>query len=259
MTADRSPPDAPGAGAGAGADDGRSWREHAVARSLDPFRQQAERRVGRFLDAAVELLSVGSGRELTVQAVVDRAGQSLRSFYQHFAGKHELLLAVFEEALRSTADHLADLIVDVDDPLDRLHHIAVGYYWVCRPAPRPGLGLGLGPGPTRGIPAPVMGELARPLLIEHPEEAARAYAPLVALFEQVFADAAAAGCLRPGLDAQRDVGVLLQVISFHAFSATISGTPLPPGPDDERAAEELWQVLFQGIGCGPAPGASRPA
>jgi AcrR family transcriptional regulator len=245
MTADRPPPDAPGDGPGG--DGGRSWREHAVARSLDPFRQQAERRVGRFLDAAVELLSAGSGRELTVQAVVDQAGQSLRSFYQHFAGKHELLLAVFEEALRSTADHLADLIVDVDDPLDRLHHIAVGYYWVCRPAPGPGLELG--PGPTRGIPAPVMGEFARPLLMEHPEEAARAYAPLVALFEQVFADADAAGCLRPGLDAQRSVGVLLQVISFHAFSATISGTPL--GPDDDRGAEELWQVLFQGIGCGP--------
>jgi AcrR family transcriptional regulator len=36
--------------------------------------------------------------DFTVQEVVDRSRQSLRSFYQHFDGKHELLLALFEDA-----------------------------------------------------------------------------------------------------------------------------------------------------------------
>ena len=51
-----------------------------------------------------------SGKEFTVQEVVDRSGQSLRSFYQYFAGKHELLLALFDEAIRSTADRLEEQI-----------------------------------------------------------------------------------------------------------------------------------------------------
>jgi AcrR family transcriptional regulator len=69
-----------------------SWREQAVARSLDSARIRAESRVQRFLDAAIELLNSGSGKDFTVQEVVERSGQSLRSFYQYFGGKHELLL-----------------------------------------------------------------------------------------------------------------------------------------------------------------------
>ena len=114
-----------------------SWREMAVARSLDPARARAEKRVQRFLDAAVELMSrTTPGKDFTVQEVVERSGQSLRSFYQYFAGKHELLLALFEESVRSTAEHLKHVVGDVDDPLERLHRFVVEYYLLCRPTPR---------------------------------------------------------------------------------------------------------------------------
>src|SRR6266568_998036 len=83
-----------------------SWRELAVARSLDSARTRAENRVQRFLDAALDLMERSPDKEFTVQEVVERSGQSLRSFYQYFAGKYELLLALFEEAVRSTAEHL---------------------------------------------------------------------------------------------------------------------------------------------------------
>src|ERR1035441_11007398 len=80
-------------------------RDLAVARSLDSARVRSEGRVQRFLDAGFELLArAESGKEFTVQEVVDRSGQSLRSFYQYFAGKHELLLALFDEAIRATAE-----------------------------------------------------------------------------------------------------------------------------------------------------------
>src|SRR3954467_3392154 len=87
-----------------------SWRELAVARSLDPARARAEKRVQRFLDAALELMADSSDKEFTVQQVVERSGQSLRSFYQYFAGKYELLLALFEESVRSTAEHLEQVV-----------------------------------------------------------------------------------------------------------------------------------------------------
>src|SRR3954468_7708254 len=111
-----------------------SWRELAVARSLDPARGGAEKRVQRFLDAALELMNSSSGKDFTVQEVVERSGQSLRSFYQYFAGKYELLLALFEESVRSTAEHLGDAIADERDPLERLRIFTIEYYRVCQPA-----------------------------------------------------------------------------------------------------------------------------
>ena len=97
-----------------------SWRELAVARSLDSARTRAENRVQRFLDAALELMEVNDGKEFTVQEVVERSGQSLRSFYQYFGGKHELLLALFEESVRATADHLRAEVAKEDTPLYQL-------------------------------------------------------------------------------------------------------------------------------------------
>src|SRR6266568_9459653 len=98
-----------------------SWRELAVARSLDSARMRAENRVQRFLDAALDLMERSPDKEFTVQEVVERSGQSLRSFYQYFAGKYELLLALFEEAVRTTADQLRESIGEEDSTLDRLH------------------------------------------------------------------------------------------------------------------------------------------
>src|SRR3974377_2330139 len=87
-------------------EDAVSWREMAVARSLDSPRTRAENRVQRFMAAAMELITTNEGKDFTVQEVVERSGQSLRSFYQHFDGKHELLLALFEESVVSTAAYL---------------------------------------------------------------------------------------------------------------------------------------------------------
>src|SRR5204863_4499126 len=118
------------------ATEGGTWRELAVARSLDPARVRAEKRVQRFLDAALDLMQRSPDKEFTVQEVVERSGQSLRSFYQYFAGKYELLLALFEESVRSTAEQLREVVDEEDEPLDRLHRFAVEYYRVCQPTPK---------------------------------------------------------------------------------------------------------------------------
>ena len=114
--------------------DALSWRDLAVARSLDSARLRAESRVQRFLDAAMELQNEGSGKDFTVQEVVERSGQSLRSFYQYFSGKHELLLALFEESVRATADILRQEVDRESTPLERLHRFVLEYYRMCRPA-----------------------------------------------------------------------------------------------------------------------------
>jgi AcrR family transcriptional regulator len=213
-----------------------TWRELAVARSLDPARSRAEKRVQRFLDAALELMNSESAKDFTVQEVVERSGQSLRSFYQYFAGKHELLLALFEEAVRSTVERLREVIAKEDDPLDRLHRFAVEYYQLCRPAPK-------GRAAKKGA-NPAMGAFAQQLLTEHPNEASRAYVPLVSLLEELLDEAEKAGAIRRRLPHRRIAGVLIQAISFNAFAATISGSSVR----DRGGDEDLWDLLVHGIG-----------
>jgi AcrR family transcriptional regulator len=217
--------------------DGRSWREQAVARSLDSARLRAESRVQRFLDAATELITSAPGGEFTVQEVVERSGQSLRSFYQYFGGKHELLLALFEESVRSTAEHLRARVAKEDDALERLHCFVVEYYRLCRP-PREGEA-------KRDGRAPQMAEFAQQLLTTHPKEAARAFAPLVSLFEELLQAATAAGDVRAGLRHGPIIGVVLEAIMFNSFSSTIGGVPLRT---DATAADELWDFILHGIG-----------
>ena len=205
-----------------------------------PARVRAEARVQRFLDAALELMADDPDKEFTVQEVVERSGQSLRSFYQYFAGKYELLLALFEESVRSTAEVLRAAVDEEEGPEARLHRFVIEYYELCRPTPKGKAAKR----PSKQAPAPAMAEFAQQLLTGHPKEASRAYVPLVSLFEELLDDAAEAGLLREGLRHRRIAGVVLQAISFTAFSLTISGTPVT---DDTDAADDAWALIFTGI------------
>jgi AcrR family transcriptional regulator len=206
-------------------------RELAVARALDQARSRAENRVELFLDAARELMSTNAV-DFTVQEVVERSGQSLRTFYQYFAGKHELLLALFEESVESAAAHVEILVAQHDDAIERLHTFCVEYFRMCRPS---------APGEPPTGPAPALVEFAQQLLTSHPKEAAHAFAPVVELLGRLFDEADAAGALRPGLDRQRITGVVLQATMFNAFAAAISASP--PNAGDEV----LWDLLLRGI------------
>jgi AcrR family transcriptional regulator len=182
-------------------------------------------------------MMTSDGKEFTVQEVVEKSGQSLRSFYQYFAGKYELLLALFEESVRSTAEHLDGAVAGSDVPLERLHIFLVEYYRICQPSPKAKAG-------KKG-PAPAMAEFAQQLLTDHPKEASRAFVPLVELLESLLDEAVASGDIRSGLANRRIAGVLLQAIMFNTFSSTISGSSLRGDPRD--AAEELWGLILGGI------------
>lgn len=219
--------------------EGVSWRELAVTRSLDSARSRAENRVQRFMAAATELINSGNGKDFTVYEVVERSGQSLRSFYQLFDGKHELLLALFEESVISTAELLRQKVADEQDPLQRLHRFVVEYHQLC------GRSSGTGTQSRKGAPA-VVTEFAQQLLTDRPKEAARAFAPLADYFGELLQDAVDAGMVRSDLPAHRVTGLVLEAVMFNAFSSTIAGTSVQG--EDQNAAEELWDVILHGIG-----------
>jgi AcrR family transcriptional regulator len=96
------------------------WQRRVVGRSL---RTAAERSVDRGMNlirAAATVLARSDGEDITVQEVAEEAGQSLRTLYQYFESKDDLLLAVFEEAMRSYALLIEQSISGIDDPLERL-------------------------------------------------------------------------------------------------------------------------------------------
>jgi AcrR family transcriptional regulator len=208
---------------------------------LDPARERAETRVQAFLDAALDLMSGSSGQEFTVQEVIERSGQSLRSFYQYFDGKYELLLALFEDAVRSAATQLRESIADEPTALDRLHRFAIEYYHQCQPPKSRS--------PKKGF-APAFAGFAQQLLTEHPQEASKAFIPLTSMLEGLLDDAAAEGAIRAGLRHNRIAGVVLQATMFNAFAATISGVAVRPNDGDP--ADELWELLINGIAVHPA-------
>ncbi|MDP1794228.1 MAG: hypothetical protein Q8K63_08845, partial [Acidimicrobiales bacterium] len=152
------------------------------------------------------------------------------------AGKYELLLALFEESVRTTAVKLADLIQDEKDPLTRFQIACVEYYRICQPHTK------AKPTAKKGT-APALADFAQQLLTDHPKEAAHAFVPLVKLFTGLLDDAAAAKQIRSGLDHKRLVGVILEAVMFNAFADTISGSKVR----EDGAGEELLGLILNGI------------
>src|SRR6478672_3279192 len=110
-----------------------AWKQRAVERSIKTAKLRAAQRVQRFLDAAQAIITEKGSTDFTVQELVDRSKQSLRSFYLQFDGKHELLLALFEEALTRSADQIRAAAANEADPLDQLRIAVELLFESCRP------------------------------------------------------------------------------------------------------------------------------
>jgi AcrR family transcriptional regulator len=213
-----------------------SWKQRAVERSTRAAKLRAEQRVQRFLDAAQAIITEKGSTDFTVQEVVDRSRQSLRSFYQHFDGKHELLLALFEDALRRATAQIAAAAGAQPTPLDALRTAVQLLFELSRPDP--------------AARRPLFTDFAPRLLLTHPAEVRRAHAPLLDLLTTLTATAHQAGCLRPGTEPRRAAALTMETTMFVAQT---SGSATPdddaPGAADPRpvTADEIWDFISHGI------------
>jgi AcrR family transcriptional regulator len=73
--------------------------------------RQAETRA-RLLDAAVEVCAERGLRQASLEEIADRAGYSTGAIYSNFAGKDDLLLAVFEQRLEPRLRALATPLIE---------------------------------------------------------------------------------------------------------------------------------------------------
>jgi AcrR family transcriptional regulator len=79
------------------------------ARAVKADGADEESRSNRFMRSALAILAVSGRSDFTVLEVVERSKTSLRSFYQHFSTKDELLLALIDRIMvESTAKWRSD-------------------------------------------------------------------------------------------------------------------------------------------------------
>jgi AcrR family transcriptional regulator len=214
-----------------------SWKQRAVERSTRAAKLRAEQRVQRFLDAAQFIITDKGTTDFTVQEVVDVSRQSLRSFYQHFDGKHELLLALFEDALRRATIQIAAAADAQPDPIDALRTAVQLLFELSRPDPDAHRAL--------------FTEFAPRLLLTHPAEVRRAHAPLLDLLTVLTARAGEAGRLRAGAEPQRVAALAMATVMF---TAQTSGAPDPGSPATGAngnvqpvSADEIWDFVAHGV------------
>jgi AcrR family transcriptional regulator len=147
---------------------------------------------------APELHNETARTDFTVQEIVERSGMSLRAFYQHFGSKDELLLALFEEAIRA---YITQLRADVErhsDPAARLETLVAGLFRAVELSAAPG---------TRAL------TLYHLQLAEaHPNEFAHALAPQMDLVLEIVEAGVAEGRFRTDIEAPRLAMMVMQCL-----------------------------------------------
>jgi TetR/AcrR family transcriptional regulator len=192
------------------------------------------------IDAARRLIAE-KGASFTTQELIKEAGIALQTFYRHFAGKDQLLLAVIENVIAEAAATLEEQARELPDPIARLHFYVTGS--LSTVATDDG---NFGP---------------RFVTAEHwrlhqlfPDEIGEATQPFADIVERALREAADAGLLHPtdpAHDAWFAMKLVMSVFHHYAF-ATV----------DERIediAEHLWSFCLAAFGGGPASRASHDA
>ncbi|WP_319456058.1 MULTISPECIES: TetR/AcrR family transcriptional regulator [unclassified Mycobacterium] len=205
-----------------------AWKQRAVERSIKTAKLRAAQRVQRFLDAAQAIIIEKGTTDFTVQEVVDRSRQSLRSFYLQFDGKHELLLALFEDALSRSADQIRAATASQSDPLERVKVAISLLFESSRPDPT--------------AKRPLFTDFAPRLLVSHPSEVKIAHAPLVALLTELMEQASEAGVLRAGINPKRMAAMTMQTVMFVAQSSGSDDATVKP-----ISADEVWEFCAHGF------------
>jgi AcrR family transcriptional regulator len=200
-------------------DTGGSLRQRAVEQSLGAARRKAESRTDRFMKSALEILGETGRTDFTVLEVVERSKTSLRAFYQLFATKDELLLALIDkimaESTRRWRDETATLAATAA--------LRVLIDRICAPAHS-----STQEGINRGLTF-YNDHLAESL----PREYARVLSPLHQLIRDILDRGIAEGVFRGDLDVESSAALIMQTVlgamRLRMLGAELNGVPIDSG------------------------------
>lgn len=206
-----------------------TWRERAVARSLRSARERAVSRSEQFIKVASDLLFETGSLDFTVQDIVERSQMSLRSFYQHFAGKDELLLAVFEELVGGFVDSLRRTLDDIEDPLEKLRAYIKAFYEAADDDNRA-----------------ASTALSRYMLVltqDDPAQLARVLGPQISLLSEIVGAGSASGRLRGDVPPEALTLLVTQMVMSAVEMKTLGAHLVGSG----LAGEHLWAFCTGGV------------
>lgn len=161
------------------------WQERTLDRRLSNARARALARSSRFLATALELVQESGRADFTIQALIDRSNLSLRAFYQHFAGKEELLLALYENITSQFTEDIRQEVSAANGPLEQLEAFCRGF--LSRAESSQNLG---------GRVATIYN---LSLEIERPDEFAKVWEPQLKLLTKILTSCSRAGLVRKDL------------------------------------------------------------
>jgi AcrR family transcriptional regulator len=188
----------------------------ANERSPEAVRADPDSREGRFMRSALSILAETGRTDFTVLEVVERSKTSLRSFYQHFSTKDELLLALIDTIMSESTKHWR---AETED-LPAVEAMRVLIDRICAPAEstkQDSINRGL---------TYYNDHLAESL----PKEYSRVLSPLHQLIGEILQRGIDEGTFRPDLQAETTAALIMQAVlgamRLRSLGAELNGVPI---------------------------------
>jgi AcrR family transcriptional regulator len=205
------------------------WKRQSVERSLQSARVRAQERTDRFVTATIELMQERGNTEFTVQDVVDRSRMSIRTFYNFFASKDDLLVAVHETVLAGeVVPRLRQRVEEQSDPLERVRAYIRGIY-----------DLTANPGPVSRALTTYHNRLAE----TRPADLDKAFQPQIDLVTELVRGIQEVGRMKSQLSPERAAHLL-----HHTVVAAVHSRILDSEGRTGITADELYTFCAQGLG-----------
>lgn len=208
----------------------------------------------RFIKTAVAILGETGRTDFTVQEVVARSKTSLRAFYQHFSGKDELLLALFDRTIAQSVQAWRTETGGLDST-------AALKLVIDRISQQP-------ESSTQDSLNRALTLYNQHLAETRPRDYARVLSPLHRLVRDIVGQGITEGVFNPGLDVGAAAAIVMQTVMgaqrLHWLGTELNRTPVDAGQlydfcsralgiretDEESAAPSLAE-LFAQIGMRP--------
>ena len=194
-----------------------------------PTEVDAEPRGRRFMKSALAILGETGRTDFTVLEVVERSKTSLRSFYQHFSTKDELLLALIDKIMSESTRKWGEDTTGLP-PAEALRVLIDR---ICTPAETTTQDK-----VNRGLTY-YNDHLAESL----PREYARVLSPLHELIKDIINRGIADGSLREGLDVDATAALIMQsalgAMRLQFLGAELNGAPVN--------AEHIYDFCVNGL------------
>ncbi len=195
---------------------GSTWQERAIERRLGGARARAVARSTHFMTTALELVQESGHANFTLQTLADRANLSLRTFYQHFAGKDELLLALYEDVTAQFTEAIREKVEAAEGPMAQLEA------W-CK-------GVLSRPGSSQEVGGRLVLIFNLSLEMDHPEAFAKVWEPHRKLLTEILTACSREGQIRDDLTLQQLTSLLGYTLTslgqFNALHEGVEGTHL---------------------------------